>query len=71
MSKSNLLLKFFFPSNNELILIFSFTFDGLWSERQNVEKVICELLEHLLEPELPKDVFKSEIYDKKSNTGVM
>ena len=52
-------------------MISSFTFDGLWSERQNVEKVICELLEHLLEPELPKDVFKSEIYDKKSNTGVM
>ena len=49
----------------------SFYFDGIWSERQNVEIVSCELLEHLLKPELPKDAFKSEIYDKTTNTGVM
>ena len=49
----------------------SFYFDGVWSERQNVEIVTCELLEHLLKPELPKDAFKSEIYDKTTNTGVM
>jgi hypothetical protein len=55
---------------DEFVIILAFILME-FGQKGKMWKLLLELLEHLLKPELPKDAFKSEIYDKTTNTGVM